>query len=121
MAWPDTFVMDQDGLLEKFFGEERRLKLRLYGSFPATVRGVNDVGEAFEIDASVENIGAGGLYLRMAQKVSPGARLFIVTRLTVSGAVSTPRLALRGTVQRAEPQPDGTCGVAVGVTSHRFL
>ena len=114
--------MDQDGLLEKFFGEERRLKLRLYGSFPATVRGVNDAGEVFEIDASIENIGAGGLYLRMAQKVLPGSKLFIVTRLTaLPGAVSAPKLALRGTVLRAEPQPDGTCGVAVGVTSHRFL
>ena len=114
--------MDQDGLLDNFFGEERRLKLRLYGSFPATVRGVNDIGEAFEIDASLENIGAGGLYLRMAQKVSPGAKLFIVTRLTrASRGVSAPRLALRGIVLRVEPQPDGTCGVAAGVTSHRFL
>ena len=114
--------MDQDGLLDNFFGEERRLKLRLYGSFPATVRGVNDVGEAFEIGASIENIGAGGLYLRMAQKVSPGAKLFIITRITAaSGAASAPRVALRGIVLRAEPQPDGTCDVAVGVTSHRFL
>ena len=114
--------MNQDGLLDNFFGKERRLKLRLYGSFPATVRGLNDVGEAFEIDASLENIGAGGLYLRMAREVSPGAKLFILTRLSAaSGAVGAPRLALRGTVLRAELQPDGTCGVAVGLTSHRFL
>ena len=102
---------------------ERRHKVRLHGPFAARARGVNDCGEAFEVETHLENISGGGLYLRVPQKVAPGAVLFILTRFTAAppDEVLAPTICIRGTVLRAEPQPDSTCGVALAITQHRFL
>lgn len=104
-------------------GLERRSKPRIYAPFPANVRGVNVSGETFEVTTTLDNLSAGGLYLRMTQRVELGAKLFIVVRLSVSPSreVLAPRIAIRGLVLRAELHPDGTCGVAVAVKQNRFL
>src|SRR3712207_5904572 len=91
-------------------GVERRRQPRLYEPFPALVRGV-DAGssEPFRAGTVLDNLSTSGLYLRLAQKVAPATNLSIVTRLSnappdeARGAV----VAIKGVVQRAEPQSDG--------------
>ena len=103
---------------------ERRRQQRLYERFPAVVRCVDGRGEVFHINAALDNISAGGLYLRLRHEVGEGAQLSLVTRITTAateGEVRGPVVAIEGRVLRAEPQPDGQCGVAVAILHHKFL
>ena len=111
-----------DFRLKQDISSDRRSRPRLSGRFPATVRGLNRNRDSFEIHAVIDNIGAGGLYMRLRQDVEPGETLFLVTRLTSdAGEVHGPLIAINGNVLRAEPIPSGECGVAVAITNHRFL
>ena len=101
---------------------ERRRALRVELPFPALVRGVDVRGERFTVHTVLENLSACGLFLRLPRSIEPGATLFLVVRLSpVASEVSAPQVALRGTVLRAEPQADGTYGVALAFDRHRFL
>ena len=102
---------------------ERRRKPRIREPFPVTVHGVDGSGEAFEINTHLDNLSASGLYLRLAECVEPGMRLFIVIRLSAAPAeeASAPRIAIHGVVLRAEFRSEMECGVAVAFTHHRFL
>ena len=104
-------------------GIESRRSLRVELPFPATVRGVDVDGERFTMDSVLDNLSAGGLYLRLARPIKRGMKLFIVVRLSTCGDPEVPaaRVALQGVVLRAEPQPDGRCGIAVAFERHRFL
>lgn len=107
----------------EYRGKERRRKPRIYVPFPATVRGALGSEERFEANTQLENISARGLYLRMSEPIQPGTRIFVVVHLatTSSRENPTPRVAIRGIVQRVELQADDTFGVAVAITHHRFL
>ena len=100
-----------------------RTKPRIYEPFPAKVRGVDTNGEPFRIETVIDNLSTGGVYLRLAQPVEQGAKLFIMIRLSTakSDEMPAPRVAARGVVLRAEPQPDGVYGLAIAFTRHRFL
>ena len=102
---------------------ERRSKPRIQSPFPATVRGVNASGEAFETDSVLDNLSASGLYLFLMQRVEQGAKVFIVVQLSTSPTVreTRPRVALRGEVLRTDRKSSGACGIAVAFTGHRFL
>ncbi len=102
---------------------ERRIKPRLQGPFASIVRGVDGGGEVFEVETALDNVSAGGLYMRLRQRIPSGAAIFIVTRLTHQRLpiASAPRLALRCVVLRSELKPDGSCGVAAAILRHRFL
>ena len=104
-------------------GMESRSSLRIELPFPATVRGVDADGERFTLDTVLDNLSAGGLYLRLARPVRRGMKLFIVVRLSTCRDPEVPaaRVALQGVVLRTEPQPDGRCGVVVAFQHHRFL
>lgn len=80
-------------------------------------------GEDFEVETVLDNIGAGGLYLRLGRAIKQGAKLVLAINLSRSGTPksSAPRVAARGVVLRAEPQNDGTCGVAIAFTRTRFF
>ena len=116
---PKSFNISSAG----YEGVERRRKLRIFEHFPATVRGVNVGRESFEVNTNLDNLSAGGLYLRMTQHVEQSTELFVIVRLAITTSLETiaPRVAIRGRVLRAEPQPGGICGVAVTFTRHRFL
>ena len=103
--------------------EERRSKPRIYEPFPAMVRGVDMAGQTFEADTLIDNLGSGGVYLRLTQFVNPGAQLFIVIRLSKnsSNLMSSPRAAARGRVLRCDPQPNALFGLAVAFTRRRFF
>ncbi len=102
---------------------ERRHNQRICVPFPARVRAVDLSGEAFQADTVLDNISAGGVYMRLARPVKLGGRVFVVVRLSTNREEKerVPRLAMLGTAVRVEPQAGGHCGVAVVSTGTRFL
>jgi hypothetical protein len=79
-----------------------------------------DGGGVFEVETTTDNFSAAGLYVRLRQRLEPGATLFIIVHLARRAEVAA-RVAIHGVVLRAELQPDGSCGLAVRFTSHKFL
>jgi hypothetical protein len=84
---------------------------------------VDSQGRSFKQDTLLENLGPGGLYLRLMRSIEPGTRVSIAVRLSTAPAaiVAAQRLAARGVVLRTEPQPDGTYGVAVAFLRRRIF
>jgi len=109
--------------LTDYAGRERRQYLRLEDAFPARVQGIDADGRPFDLDVKVDNVCAGGFYLRLPCRVERGAKLSTTIRFsTVTVAQTRPKfLAVHGTVRRSEPRPDGTCGVGVEFEHHLFL
>ena len=101
---------------------ERRGKARLYLPFPVMARGNDAKGAPFEVRTVLENLSAGGLYMRLDRDVVPGARLFCLICFSTStqdrGAM---RIAARSVVLRAELRLDGGSCVAVGFSHHRIV
>lgn len=102
---------------------ERRTKVRITEPFPAKVRGVDEAGEAFEIETTLDNLSSGGLYMRLLREIEPGSELSVVVRLSTSRSdrVRAPRVSARGVVLRSVPEPDGMRGLAVMLTRYRML
>lgn len=102
---------------------DRRADRRLTGPFPAKARGVDRSGQIFKTDSTVENIGPGGLYLRLEQPVELQATLFIVAQFTKSWTpeARVARMAMRGRVVRVDRKQSGCYGVAIAITRKRFL
>lgn len=116
----EGFTAFRKGALSNYAGQERRSKARLYKPFCAKVIGVNVAGRAFETEVVLENLSASGLYLRLAQQVETGTQLSVVMDLG-EGEELASRVVAKGVVLRTQPQPDGTNGVAVILTRHRFV
>jgi hypothetical protein len=111
-----------EGPLSNYMGPDRRNKPRIYSSFLVKVRGVDAFSQAFEVEALLENLSVGGLYLRMPRDVDPGECLFILVIFPKLGSEGgAARVAIRGLVVRSEPQPDGRYGLAIAIRQHRFL
>jgi hypothetical protein len=102
---------------------ERRAKPRIQCGYPALVRGRETDGREFEARATLENLSAGGAYLRQQQFVTPGQPLTVLIRLSSASPeeVRVPSIATLGTVVRSKLQADGTCGLAIKFRHHRFL
>ena len=118
--------MEQDlyrSVAEIALAGERRQFERIYQTFPARVRGVAKTGETFSIDATVNNISAGGLFLQMPLEVDAGPqiRAVVVLKNPDTGSLNPPRLLVKGQVLRAGRLPDGRFGVAVELKNYRFL
>ena len=101
---------------------ENRHHERIYEPFPAMLRSVDARSEAFEAHTVLDNFSAGGLYVRLECRIEPGTKLFAIVHVSTSPLEGpAPRVAVRGVVLRAEPQPDATWGAAVRFTRYRFL
>lgn len=100
---------------------ERRSKPRIYQTFHARVYGSNACGKEFEAKAVLGNISASGLYLRLPQHVEQGAKLGIVVRPATANDAPAPWVAVNGVVLRAEPQPDGVCGLGISLHNTDFI
>lgn len=113
----------KENRLDRRLSLERRDKLRIEGPYPAIVRGRDESGNRFEADTVVENLSAGGLFLRLSEKVCAGTRLFILCQLSTSpgDGLPPPRVAIRGRVVRLVPGPDGKTGLGIAISNHRFL
>jgi len=103
--------------------KERRTSDRIEAAYPATMRGVDIEGQHFKEQTLSQNLGAGGLYLRLRRAVREGAPISVAVRLSTAPDVTIPvlRLAARGTVLRVEPNLDGSYGVAVRFERRRVL
>src|SRR5436309_2672098 len=102
--------------------QERRFYLRVCVGYPARLWAVDNAGRAWKENVVIDNLCAGGLYLRLKRSVQKDAQLSIAVRLsTAPPATPALRLAARAVVLRAEPQPDGTCGVALEFGRRRVL
>jgi c-di-GMP-binding flagellar brake protein YcgR len=99
---------------------ERRRHLRIALPFPATVEGTNEEGEPFECGTVTDDLSAGGVYLRVAERVREGAEVSVTARLSVSAARGMV-VRLRGRVLRAEEKPGGACVLAVRVEESSIL
>lgn len=102
---------------------ERRSKPRLRCSYPATVRGHVEGGIKYETRAVLANMSASGFYFRTKRQIENGENLFVVVRLSTYALnkAQAPHIAASGTVVRVDPKVDGTRGVALKLSQHRFL
>ena len=102
---------------------ERRHTLRTSAPFPVRVRGISAAGERLQFDTELDNLGAGGLYLRATQDIRTWRRIMIRIRLSLAAdtAARAPVVAARGTVLRADLQPDQRLGLAIGFKGCRFI
>ena len=88
---------------------------RIYGLFPAQVRGVDSSGAPFHTPTLLDNFGATEFDLRLSRRVAPGRELLVIAE------IHEATVALHCNVLRAEPQADGAYRLTVAVTHHRFL
>src|SRR6478609_1933068 len=63
---------------------ERRDKPRVQIAYPATVRGIDANGEAFEVNTLIDNLGAGGLFVYLPRPIAKGVQLFAIVRLATA-------------------------------------
>jgi hypothetical protein len=94
---------------------ERRAEPRIYGFFPATVRGVDARGDQFETTTILENLSASVFCLRLKECVEVGVKLHVIAR--INKAV----IELHGTVARADSENERACCIVVEITQSRFL
>lgn len=105
----------------------RRHSERLYGSCQAIVRGVDSRGETFTEATTLENVSAGGLYLKLPYKIESGAHLFVVFAFSTVALqdVQAPRVAVRGQVCRVEALGGESgvdiSGIGLQFNKHRFM
>jgi c-di-GMP-binding flagellar brake protein YcgR len=95
--------------------KERRSSARIDAPYPARLRGVDVNDQPFKEETVLQNLSAGGLYLRLKRMVREGAQVSLAVRLSTAESRDSPvlRLGARGTVLRVEPQADGSYGIAV--------
>ncbi len=102
---------------------ERRRTLRISAPFPIRVRGISAAGERLQFEAELDNLGAGGLYLRATQDIRTWTRIMIRIRLSLApdAAGRAAVVAARGAVLRTELQPDQRLGFAIAIKGYRFI
>ena len=95
--------------------KERRSSARIDAPYPARLRGVDVNDQPFKDETVLQNLSAGGSYMRLKRMVREGAEVSLAVRLSTAEStdVAVLRLGARGTVLRVEPQWDGSYGVAV--------
>src|SRR5262249_5829678 len=102
---------------------ERRRNPRIDLPFPAAVRGVDQAGQRFRVDAVLDNLSASGLYVWLGRPVEPGATVFVVVRLSSAPEqqLEAPGVAARAVALRLDRLPDGRYGSAMTFKRARFL
>jgi len=94
---------------------ERRSKPRIYGPIPAMLHCRDTSGESFEIETELDNLSAGGLYVRMERRLDVAASLFALIRFAGMEIEAT------GVVKRVDSQPKGSFGFGVAFENYRIL
>ena len=103
---------------------ERRAKARVSVPFQATVQGTDGEGAHFEVTTVIDNLGPGGLYLRLLREVKIGSRLLVNVHMDGKEALAAEHgfdLEVYGLVRRVEHVPGGAFGVAVSFTTSVLL
>jgi hypothetical protein len=100
--------------------QERRHKARISEPFPARIWGIDSGDLPFNVDSVVDNISSSGVYLKTPRAVDIGSEVKLIVHF-LSGPTSGVTASLQGRVLRSELQDDGTHGLAIEVSKHRFL
>jgi hypothetical protein len=108
-------------LLPFAFGTERRRHPRISAPFPTQVLVTDANGARCTLEARLHNLSAGGLYLRLAQRLEPGTLVYVVVQYAHPPEGALVHLAMQGVVRRVQPETYGQSGVAVQFTQHQFL
>lgn len=88
---------------------------RIYGLFPAQVRGVDSSGAHFHAQTLIHSFSATEFDLHLPRSVEAGEEVLVVAD------IHEATVALHGKVLRAEPQPNGAHRMTVAITHYRFL
>jgi hypothetical protein len=88
---------------------------RIFGPFPANVRGADGRGKDFEIRTVLDDLSASDFNVRLSRRVELGDKLFVVAQ------VYEATVALSGMVLRVEPPTEAGCGVTVAINRYRFV
>ena len=88
---------------------------RIYGPFPALLRGTNARGEQFVTETELDDLSAADFHLRFCEPLAKGSRMFVVAQLHKA------LVAIHGVVQSVEPQQDGVCRLSVSINQSQFL
>lgn len=99
---------------------DRRSKPRIREAFPAKVKGVGVNGAGVSCVAIVDNMSAGGLYLRGEHQLTLNSELEVVVHLFVDGETGST-VEAKGRVIRVDVLDDGTHGMAMSIRQHKFL
>ena len=104
--------------------KERRRTGRIQTPVPVRIRKVG-AGHGADVTSVIDNLSAGGFYLRLRERVEPGERLsalirFAADRGEAAGSAGA-RIAVRGCVLRVENLGAGAYGVAVRIDRYKFL
>ena len=108
-SWPAS------GRAEVEIESEQAGEPRIYGPFPAVVKGVDARGERFKVSAVLDALTASGFCLRLRHLVNAGEKLFVVVR------IHRATVLLRGRVSQVEPEDGGGCDLEVSISHSRFL
>ena len=103
---------------------ERRAKSRVSVPFQVMVHGTDVEGSHFEVTTVLDNLGPGGLYVRLTREVPVGAKLLVTIHMDRHERVPAGRglcLEVYGPVRRVDTQPGGAYGVAVSFTNSVLL
>jgi len=104
--------------------EERRRTGRIQTPVPVRIRKVG-VGHGADVTTVIDNLSAGGFYLRLRRRVEPGERLSALIRFAAdrgeTAGSAEARIAVRGHVLRVESLGAGAYGVAVRIDRYKFL
>ena len=87
---------------------------RISGPFQASVRGTDQSGNDFQIEAVLDDLSARDFSLRLPQRLSVGDKLFVMAQ------IHEARVALRGSVSRNQPG-DGCSRLVVHIEGYRFV
>ena len=101
---------------------ERRVTTRIRTPALIKVR-VSGEGRHSELTTIIDNVSAGGFFVRLMRELVPGGRLFAVIKFAAGpgGGEVAAQLAVRGRVLRVEPLTAGVFGTAVRIENYRFL
>ncbi len=103
--------------------KERRQTLRITAPFPVRVRGISTTGRHLEFETELENLGAGGLFLKTRHDIGDWRNLTLVMRLalTSESEIPAPIVAARARIVRTDQAHRESAGYAVAFTRSRFL
>lgn len=99
---------------------ERRSKPRINEAFPARLKGVAIDGAEVSGPGIVDNMSAGGLYLRGGHQLRLNSEIEVVVHLFVEEETGST-VETKGTVIRVDSLADGTHGMAMTIRQHKFL
>ncbi len=100
---------------------KQRALLRIHGSYPAIVQGRKQGNRRVEQRGILVSLSPTDCHLLLDLPIELGTKVLVRVRLSSFPSQEVPRIALRGVVVRTESQPTGEVGVAVALTSYRFL